>query len=185
MPRRSSRLSPQEWRDCLLPGILGTLFLAGYPVPWLHEAAHALAAGLLHASAPIRIEVVPFVGGATHLGAAALGEWGRELGAEVTRLVIASAGPAGDVLLSLTLMAVGYRLRWLAPAAGRAMMGMSMGVMVFPITYALGTLVRTPGPRHDFAAIEALTGVPAWLLALGMACLLPLEYRLLTVLRRR
>lgn len=168
-----------------MPGVLGTLFLASYPVLWLHEMGHVAAAWLLHVPGPLKVHVVPFVGGSVHLGGLPLNDLGRELGAPLSRLLVAGAGPATDVLLALLLMAVGYATRWVAPAAGRAMMGMSMGVMALPVTYAMTTMLTTPSPHNDFAALERLTGVPPWFLALALCALLALEYRLLVALRRR
>lgn len=167
-----------------MPGVLGTLFLTSYPVLWLHEMGHVAAAWLLHVPGPLKVQVVPFVGGSVHLGGLPLNDLGLELGAPLSRLLVAGAGPAADVLLALVLMAVGYATRWVAPAAGRAMMGMSMGVMALPVTYALTTVAVAPGPRNDFAAVQALTGVPPWLVAVALCGLLALEYRLLVGLRR-
>lgn len=167
-----------------MPGVLGTLFLTSYPVLWLHEMGHVAAAWLLHVPGPVRMHVTPFVGGSVHLGGLPLNDLGQELGHSLSRLLVAGAGPATDVLLAMLLMAVGYATRWIAPAAGRAMMGMSMGVMALPVIYALTTLVLTPGPRNDFASLGALTGIPAGVIAVFMLCLLPVEYRLLVGLRR-
>lgn len=125
----------------------------------IHEIGHALAALLLFKNPSISISVNPWQNGLTTWIEGGLSVVGRLLGVKEARLVIAAAGTALILFVSLGLFIAGHVLKDKHPKICKYLNMIGIMNLVIHIQYALSALTGSTDSAHDFGSLKA-GGVP-------------------------
>jgi hypothetical protein len=164
-------------RAALLGGVAWMGGAAG-PAIMAHELGHYAAVHAVYQNPQARIEIRPFVGGATYYRPGPLTSFGERLGPRLSTALVAGAGTLVDTALSVGTFAAGYRMRHKHPLIGATLMGFAGWTMANSVGYALSAL-GPAGPGNDFAALAASLGLHPLVTAGLLASILPAEYLLL------
>jgi hypothetical protein len=121
----------------------------------IHEIGHALAVLLLFKNPSIAIGVNPWQNGLTTWTAGALSKIGQLFGLKEAKLIVAAAGTALILFVSLGLFIAGHVLKDKHPKICQYLNMMGMMNLVIHIEYALSALASTSDASNDFGALKA------------------------------
>ncbi|WP_420421551.1 hypothetical protein [Simkania sp.] len=139
----------------------------------IHESGHYLAIELLFEKAHPSIEVFPLIGGITHWKSSRyLTDWGKSLGSENAKAVVAAAGTVATQLLNIPALVVGH---YWGGQMGSYLQASAFISALGDATYALSALSSNPSSSSDFGRLKKYGIHP--LIAATTAMLIPLAVK--------
>lgn len=132
----------------------------------IHEMGHALAAKTLFLNARPWITITPLWSGCTAFCSTSLSKFGTVFGKNRALFLVAAMGPAYSLLLSATIIVIGYHIQNSQPELSSYLVGCGKGDYFNHAVYAISALFWKNGP-NDFVDL-AKTGLHPLAAAIGI-----------------